>query len=305
MNVLHQTALSIGINPERLPLNPVVGKFYRLQAINKPSSDKSCYIKFMAQGVAVLGNWSTGDKVTHFDDKPTDKAELDRLQKEAKAAQQQAYREQVKAWEEAAISARLVWFDMACNPDLNHPYLLKKRLKPYGLKQLNTSLLVPVYSLTDSKIQTLQRIHQKKNQHGTDKTFMPTGKSKGGYFAARRYKTGEQIVISEGWATSQSLAQQWHVDGWHICAFNAGNLITVAKAIRQRYPFAKIVIAADNDLSGTGQVQAAQAAKAIGASVSMPQFTDDERAQYGKVSDWQDRWMIDQRNIKESLRYED
>ena len=301
MNALYATALSIGINPERLPLNPVVGKFYRLQAINKPSSDKSCYIKFMAQGVAVLGNWSTGDKVTHFDDKPTDKAELDRLQKEAKAAQAQAYREQVKAWEEAAISARTIWFDYSTSPDLTHPYLIKKRLKPYGLTLFRGSLVVPVYSLVDSKIQSLQFI-----EANGDKRFLTGGKTTGGYFAARAYRTGEQIVISEGWATSQSLAQHWHIEGWHICAFNAGNLITVAKAIRQRYPFAKIVIAADNDVSGVGQVQAAKAAKAVGAIVSMPEFTAEERSFYGKVSDWQDRWVIDQWiNIKESLRYED
>jgi putative DNA primase/helicase len=188
---------------------------------------------------------------------------------------------------------------MAINPDLMHPYLIKKRLKPYGLKQYRGALIVPVYSLTDGKTQTLQYIERDGFKH-----FMEGGNAKG-YFAARRYKTGEQIVISEGWATSQSLAQQWHVEGWHVVCFNTGNMLTVAKAMRQRHPFAKIVIAADNDQSGAGQAAAQLAAKAVGASVSMPEFTDDERAQYGKVSDWQDRWMIDQHNIKEVTRYAD
>jgi putative DNA primase/helicase len=127
----------------------------------------------------------------------------------------------------------------------------------------------------------------------------------GGYFAARRYKTGERIIIAEGWATSQSLAQHWHIDGWHVVCFNTGNMLTVAKALRKSYPFAQIVIAADNDVSGAGQAAAQLAAKAIGATVSMPTFTDEERAKYGKVSDWQDRWHIDQRNIKEVARYAD
>lgn len=291
MNAIHATALAIGINPERLPLNPVIGKFYRLQAINKPSSDKSCYIKFMAQGVAVLGNWSTGDKVTHFDDKPTDKAELDRWQKEAKAAQLQAHNELLKQYDNAAIRARSIW-DSATKDDLMHPYLIKKQLKPNGIKQCRDALIIPVYSFEHNAIQSLQFIELNGFKH-----FMKDGNAKG-FFAARRYKTGEQIVIAEGWATSQSLAQQWLIEGWHVCAFNAGNLMTVAKAIRQRHPFAKIVIAADNDLSGTGQVMAAQAAKAIGASVSMPTFTEDERARYGKVSDWQDRWHIDNVNAE-------
>jgi putative DNA primase/helicase len=127
----------------------------------------------------------------------------------------------------------------------------------------------------------------------------------GGYFAARRYKTGERIIIAEGWATSQSLAQHWHIDGWHVACFSTSNMLTVAKALRKSYPFAQIIIAADNDVSGAGQVAAQLAAKAVGATVSMPQFTDDERAKYGKISDWQDRWMIDQRNIKEVARYAD
>jgi putative DNA primase/helicase len=303
-DTLLPTLAAAGINTERLPYHLAVGKFYRLPAIGKSAADKSCYVKILATGVAVFGNWPTGDKGTWFANKPTDKAELARWEKEAKAAQAKANREQVKAWNEAAIMARAMWFDMAGNPDLMHPYLVKKRLKPYGLKQINDILLVPVYSLVDNKIQTLQRIYPTKLYSGTDKMFLDGGNSKG-YFAARRYKQGEQIVIAEGWATSQSLAQQWHIDGWHVCAFSSGNLITVAKAMRKRHPFAQIIIAADNDESWRGQVSATQAAKAIGASVTMPTFTAEERDQYGKVSDWQDRWHIDQRNIKEVARYAD
>jgi putative DNA primase/helicase len=193
---------------------------------------------------------------------------------------------------------------MCIAADNYHPYLQKKRLKPYGLKQLNADLLVPLYSLVDNKIMSLQYIHPKKNQRGTDKEFMPKGNSKG-YFAARRYKQGERIIIAEGWATSQSLAQHWHVEGWHVCAFNANNLIVVAKALRKSYPFAQIIIAGDADVSGAGQVAAQLAAKAVNGKVSMPEFTDSERKKYGKASDWQDRWMIDQRNIKEVARYAD
>lgn len=303
-NALLPTLAAVGINTDRLPYPLAVGKSNRLPLIGKSSSNKDGWVKALSNGVVAFRNWSTGEKGTWFADKPTDKAELERWDRESKAAQAKAYREQVKAWSEAAISARSLWFDMAGNPDLMHPYLIKKRLKPYGLKQINDVLLAPVYSFADNKIQTLQRIYPQKLPSGTDKKFLDGGNSKG-YFAARQYKTGEQIVISEGWATSQSLAQQWHIDGWHVCAFNAGNLINVAKAMRKRHPFAKIIIAADNDASGAGQVAAAQAAKAVGASVSMPEFTDDEQAKFGKVSDWQDRWAIDQRNIKEVARYAD
>ena len=294
------TLAAAGINTDRLPYPLSVGKFYRLPAIGKSATDKSCYVKLLATGVATFGNWSTGDKGEWFEDKPTDKDELARWTKEAKAAKAKADREQVKVWDEGAIRARTMWFDLCIAADKYHPYLQKKRLKPYGLRQYQNSLVVPVYSITDNKTQSLQFI-----EANSDKRFLTGGKMSGGYFAARAYRTGEQIVIAEGWATSQSLAQQWHVDGWHVVCFNTGNMLTVAKAMRKRHPFATIIIASDNDASGAGQVAAAQAAKAVGASVSMPQFTDDERAFYGKVSDWLDRWMIDHRNIKEVSRYAD
>jgi putative DNA primase/helicase len=254
----------------------------------------------IADGVAVYGSWSNGEKHTWFaDDLPTDPKAITERKRLINLETQRIKRLQAKEWQEAAIRARSIWFDMAINPDLMHPYLIKKRLKPYGLKQFRGALIVPVYSLTDGKIQTLQYIERDGFKH-----FMDGGNAKG-YFAARRYKTGERIIISEGWATSQSLAQQWHVQGWHVTAFNAGNLAVVAKAMRLQFPKTEIIIATDNDQSGAGQAAAQLAAKAVNGKVSMPQFTDEERKQYGKVSDWQDRWHIDQLNIKEVTRYAD
>ncbi len=117
MSTLLPTLAAAGINTERLPSHLAIGKFYRLNAIGKAPSDKSCYVKMLAQGVAVFGNWSNSDKGTWFADKPTDKAELARWHKEAKAAQAKAYREQVKTWDEAAIRARRCWFDLCIAAD--------------------------------------------------------------------------------------------------------------------------------------------------------------------------------------------
>ncbi len=288
---LSDTLISFGISPRKIPTEPAIGKFYR---------DGAYWLKILSFNVAVFGNWATGEKGEWFAEKPTDKTELARRHKEAKVAQAQAHREQVKQWEEGALRARRCWFNSCIAVDNYHLYLHKKQLKPYGLRQYNGSLVVPVYSIIDNKTKSLQLI-----ESNGSKRFLTGCKMAGGYFVSRRYKADEQIVIAEGWATSQSLAQQWHIDGWHVCAFNSGNLINVAKALRKRHPFEQIIIAADNDVSGAGQIAATQAAKAIGASVTMPTFTDDERAKFGKVSDWQDRWAIDQLNIKEVARYAD
>lgn len=301
MTTLHQTALSIGINPDKLPASPIIGKWYYLPVEGKKPSNTSGRVKLLAHGVAFMQNFVTGEKGNWFDDDlPIDRATIEERKRLIRLAQQQATREQEKQHKEAAIRARATWFDYAIAPDMFHPYLQKKRLKPYGLRQYQSALIVPVYSVDNGKIQSLQFI-----QPNGKKPFLTGGKTKGGYFATRPYKQGERIIIAEGWATSQSLAQQWQVIGWHVCAFSAGNLATVAKAMRRQHPKAQMVIAGDCDESGTGQREAVKAAQLVNGSVSIPEFTADERAKYGKVSDWQDRWMIDQRNKKEVSRYAD
>ena len=83
MNELYATALAIGINPDKLPAAPVIGKWYYMPLIGKSNSNTSGRAKALGVGVVYLQNMVTGDKVTHFDDKPTDKAELARWTKEA------------------------------------------------------------------------------------------------------------------------------------------------------------------------------------------------------------------------------
>lgn len=286
---------AFGISTRKIPAHPQYGRFYR---------DGAAWFKMLTADIAIFGDWSTDTKGTWFaDDLPTDPVAVAERKRLIQLEQQRNQRELVKQWHEAAIRARATWFDYAIAPDFNHLYLQKKRLKPYGLRQYQDSLVVPVYSLSGNKIQSLQFISPSGS-----KRFLTGGKTKGGYFAARQYKDGEPIVISEGWATSQSLAQQWQVQGWHICSFNAGNLITVARSMRQRHPKAEIILAVDNDLSGAGQQAAKDAAKAVKARLFMPEFTQEERQRFGKISDWNDRHLIDSRTNatkREVSRYVD
>lgn len=60
---------------------------------------------------------------------------------------------------------------------------------------------------------------------------------------------------------------------------DAGNLEPVAQAARRLFPDAEIIIAGDNDESGTGQAAAHKAALAVGGKVLIP-------TQGGK--DWND-----------------
>ncbi|QOJ24692.1 MAG: toprim domain-containing protein [Gammaproteobacteria bacterium] len=78
----------------------------------------------------------------------------------------------------------------------------------------------------------------------------------------------DKILICEGFATGASL----HEDSGQrvVIAFDAGNLLPVAKNIRDLSPESEIIICGDNDLSGVGQTKAREAALSIGGKILIP-----------------------------------
>ena len=82
------------------------------------------------------------------------------------------------------------------------------------------------------------------------------------------------ILIGEGFATVASLVKETGAPG--IVAFNAGNLLPVAKSMRRLNPHAEIVICGDDDRwteGNPGRTKARQAAVTIGAKLLLPDFT--------------------------------
>ena len=112
-----------------------------------------------------------------------------------------------------------------------------------------------------------------------------------------RRQPGEPVVIAEGYATAATLREVTGLAA--IAAFDSGNLLDVARAVREREPTRRIVIAADNDhhlprlavpLPNVGMEKAIAAAEAVGGVVLSPSFTpadtgtdwNDYAAQHGK-----------------------
>ncbi len=100
----------------------------------------------------------------------------------------------------------------------------------------------------------------------------------------------ETVIVAEGLATTLS-AQQMQPDALAVVALDAGNLPAVAAVLREKYPDARIIIAADNDIHAlsdgqttqkpnTGKLAAEQAAKAVNGWVALP--PTEEKA------DWND-----------------
>lgn len=118
------------------------------------------------------------------------------------------------------------------------------------------------------------------------------GKKKGGFWATERLPQGEgegcTIAIGEGVSTSLTTRQAAECIG--VAAFSCNNLGAVARAFRQRYPKARIILLAD---LGNGQEDAEKAARDNACFLAVPAFTPEQEErntqQHGKgPTDWND-----------------
>jgi putative DNA primase/helicase len=149
-----------------------------------------------------------------------------------------------------------------------HPYLKSKGVNSYGLKIYEDTLMVAVQDMSGTLhgIQFIAGDGFKKFKTGTKKAghLFEIGKSK-----------DNTVIICEGYTTGASIHQATGCTV--VIAFDAGNLLPVAKTLRAKYPDMKIIIAADNDQwtnGNPGLIKAAEAARETGAVLAVPEFQD-------------------------------
>lgn len=213
-----------------------------------------------------FGSWKTGESHTwreasHKPQTPAERAELQR-QLAAMRAARDAERDKVQ--EGARARAAKLW--TRARPATNvHPYLQRKGVGAYGVRQLRELLLIPARD-AHGVLHTLQFI-------GPDgaKRFLSGGRIAGCYFSIGRPL--DSLLICEGLATGSTL---YAATGRAVAvAFNAGNLQPVASALRAKFPELSLIIVADNDLmtpGNPGVTRATQAARAVGGLVAVPRF---------------------------------
>ena len=204
-------------------------------------------------------NWSRGYS-------ETDPVKKEQFQKLIKQRNQERTVKILELQKNAAIKASTEYQD-AKPADPDHPYLKRKQIKPYRIRQdlKNGNLIIPINS-KDGKIISRQTI----NKEG-DKYFLTDGQVKGGYFDLG--ESNESIVICEGFATGASI---FEASGYRVrCVFNCLNLKEVAITTREVYPKGHIIIAGDDDhlsKGNPGKTKAEEAAAGVGASVVLPDF---------------------------------
>ena len=246
-----------------------VGKFIRFGRNNSVSA------KLFDDGLAgYLHDWRTSEKFfwfadqdsIHPDDYEKRKQESERLKKAHDAKQIIAYAKASKQAEEL--------FSKALNASESHPYLVKKKVKPYGIKAQDGCLLIPVYSVLGD-FQSIQFIDADGG-----KKFLKGGQMQGGSHFIGEIRQGKPIYICEGYATSASVYEDTQC--LTIVAFNAGNLIKVATELRKQLPEVRIVIAGDSD--SVGREYADKASKAVNGSTLIPDFGENPQG----FTDWND-----------------
>lgn len=213
-----------------------------------------------------FGSWKTGESHTwrdHTSKPPTPAERLD-LQRKMKAAQAARAAEQLEVHASARARAGKLW--ALAHPATNaHPYLQRKKIGAYGIRQLRKSLVIAARDV-QGQLHTLQFI----GEDGA-KRFLTGGRIVGCYFAIGR-PVGS-LLLCEGLATASTLHQ---ATGQAVAvAFNCGNLMAVARALRSKFPRLRLVVCADNDSQTPGNPgvsHARAAAKAVGGCVAIPQF---------------------------------
>ena len=244
------------------------GKVHRFRVEGDKSGSTNGWYVLHSHPVqaGAFGSWKTGETHTWREatSKPPTAAERAALQRHMQSMQQARAAEQEQVHQAARVRAEKLW-RMARPAHDGHPYLLRKKVHAIGLRQLREALLVP---MRDSLgvLQSLQFI----GPDGT-KRFLTGGRMVGSYFSIGR--PVDSLLLCEGYATAASLYQATG----RACAvaFNCGNLMAVARALRMKFPRMQIIVAADNDFATPGNpglTKATEAARAVRGFVAMPRF---------------------------------
>lgn len=215
-----------------------------------------------------FGSWKTGESYTWHTNsrKAMTPVELEEQRRQFEAMRRQRAEETIRVREEARSKAARLW-RLTKPADAAHHYLACKGVKAWGVRQLRESLVIPARD-THGKLHTLQFIGR-----DGDKRFLTGGRIQACYFAIGR--PVDTLLLAEGYATADTLYESTgHATA---CAFNAGNLAHVARALRAKFPGLRIIVCADSDAQTRGNpglTKAWEAARAVRGWVAAPTFKE-------------------------------
>ena len=268
-------------------------KIIRFNVDGDRQGSKNGWLNFHSDPPAsgAFGSFRTGfqDTWTMVNPQRMSEAERASLAQRLQDTKRQRAEELAEAHAMCREAAAAIW--AAVEPvSPEHPYLLAKGVRALpGLRQLARDvkyrvadpekpnrtarkgvIVVPIKG-ADGTLHSVQTIDGDGRKH-----FLSGSNKRGHYYSLGQLSP--RIIIAEGTSTAASI----HMATGCCCviAFDAGNLMSVARAIRAKYPSHEIVLAADNDRQTTkpvpnpGMTRACEAAAEVGGLVAWPEFDD-------------------------------
>src|SRR5215472_4366961 len=201
----------------------------------------------------------------------------------AQAEQKRYVRRQAEQQTYEATSRRLSeeLRSLGYSPETTEYHKAKQIDATPGAPARNGDVLVPGYDF-QGKLWTVQYI----KADGT-KRFARDSHKHGGFHvvgapnsavALRKIAVSPVVVIAEGYATAVTIAKQPNVCA--VAAFDSGNLLAVATALREQHKGKVIVIAGDDDHrleTNPGRAKALEAAAAVKGVAIFPQLSAEQK----------------------------
>ncbi len=281
-DLARNACLEVGIEYKPVPAD---GAFHptKLLDSNKKGNGRIKLFSDLQGGVAF--NWVTGQSQNFFINQANGLPVSEQDREKAKVEQQRRQAEQSARQNKAALKAQSIWTNAKPAP-ADHPYLIKKGIKPHHARQVDWEkwvlaendqwkkiviknvLLIPLFN-ANGVIRNLQAIFPEiRLELERNKDFLPKAELSG-LFSWVGDKT-DTVCIAEGVATAFTIYEE---TGFRCyIAFTANNLLSVAKTIRKNLIKTKIILCADNDKTqgNPGLSKANEAAQVVGGLVAYP-----------------------------------
>lgn len=289
------------------PATPlVVGKRVRCEAENDKAPEKTGWYVIYEHLTSdhrtiycgAYGDWRQGEKGSWQRIKPKggrlSAEDREVMKKRAEEGQRKAAEAEARKHRTAARRAAAMWKKL---PEKGTSlYVERKRVVAFGLRYSKKSgaALVPMRRVKDGQLSGLQVLYpQVQAETGRDKSYWPYGLEKEGaaHIIGPDPEPGDVVLVCEGYATGASLHMATNLPT--VVCFDAGNLLPVGKALRERYPGRQLLFCADDDwktvINGkphnTGRIRAENAATVTGGQVVLPVFDNDREERWTDFND--------------------
>jgi len=262
MTEFMNSMVSAGIEP---PCQIIADGLLHRFSVGEEKQKNGWYVLHADPLAGAFGHWKTGLNVKFSAAQSMSESEKHEFRKSVELAKSKRMAEEEKKQQLCREKAEAIWNKSKQGRCLfENGYITRKGIKPYRAKIYGKSLVLPVMDDTGT-LHGLQFIEEDGN-----KMFL-SGTAKHGCYLSMG-KITDILCICEGYATGASIHES---TGLAVAvSFDAGNMIPVAKVLKNKFPNVKIIMCADNDVVGIEKATTA-ARKVDGIVIYPPEEGQD------------------------------